>query len=106
MPGVDQNNKQVFPRIKGYQVKDFLCSVINRCAAPLDSTEITAVRIQAESELKQLAARERQARKDKYAGKKKKTERRRKVHIDYYENDFIQTDNEMDTQYASRLGNF
>jgi len=89
MPAIDQNKKNVAPRLRGWQVKDFICTFINRCALPLDANELSAVRIQAESEIKNLAARERRARKDARNKKPVKKPRLRQVHIEQYENNYV-----------------
>lgn len=89
MPAVDQNKKKVAPRLRGWQVKDFICTFINRCSLPLDANELSAVRIQAESEIKNLAARERRERKDARNKKPVKKKRPRIVHIEQHETTYV-----------------
>lgn len=90
MEAEDQRGKKIHPRIKPHQVKDFICMVINKLSRTLDATELAAVRGQADAEIAQLRARERDARQAKRRGRGQKQSRKtRKVYVEEQVNTYV-----------------
>lgn len=99
----DQNGKTVHPRLKTFQVKDFLCTIMNRLSRPLDIQELSAVRTQAEAEISQLRARMRKESQLKKQGKQGRKHRRRVVHVEEEVTNYIEgeyNDHEFDDLFG------